>query len=292
MGTPRTRSTFFSFAIQLHLNLHDYSEIYDIQNFDKFRIDQYLKVSKEKDSDKRKALIHQFFTENHKNTTQRIFQKNIDYCLKFWTRNLVTKFDKKETNMWHPGLVLDEGGSRYILDLNSYDPHIVTNLTEIFNLQQYSKYYFLSRDPTDTIASLSYAMENKHFNMVAWNHKTAQRTLEQFIREGGPKPYTVNYDTPRIRWYIFELALCSLLEKYLIEHNLNYTKLDYHEIPDYVQKTYPYDREKYSGTRWDILPNYWTYPEVITNYQELKIFVEKYYQQCLARIDELGIKFI
>lgn len=293
ISTPRTRSSFFTFSLEAHYNLYNHFEIYDIQNFNSFNPKQQKQVFLEKDLQKKKDLIFDLFKLNQITATQKMFNSNKDYVVKFWTRCLVTKFDRSETNVKNIDDVKDENYTRYIYDLSTYNPKIITNITEVFNLDKYSQYFFLHRDITETLASLFYANLTGMFNITPTTESSNLDQLRKYTEDQKEfYPVTINYNLPRFKFYIFELALNEYLEKYLIEKKLNYIKLDYKDVSNYVSQNFSGSYEKIKYPSKKLISSNFDYKKLILNYGDVEKFVNYYYQECLQRIEELKIKFV
>jgi hypothetical protein len=288
IGTPRTRSTYLTFALQEHYKIQNYFEIYDVKNYSFFTPNQLLRVHREKAN--KNHVINKIFVENLTNTTKRIFKEDVSYVIKLFSRSLITKYDSNED--WVVNKHRADTASRYIDNLSTYRPTVITNVSEILRLHEYTDYYYIYRDITETLASMEYAMQTGNFIFTAINGNTGKEMVEKYYKRG-LQVLDIDYDSPRIKFYIFEVALSNFLEKYLIAKNLKYTKLSYDEIPNYVEKNLTnYKKENVIGTKIDIEHSNNDYKQLISNYSELESFSKDFYQQCLKHIENLGIEFI
>jgi hypothetical protein len=130
---------------------------------------------------------------------------------------------------------------------------------ELFNFKQYDKIYFTFRDSvSDNIAS----------NFVAERlNKYTYKSKDEVVENIGTLTFTTD-DYYNVDNYINSIKVVDSLKKYFLENNIASTDIEYNEIPEYVNKTYP-AIVSHVETNYD-------YKKIISNYNDIiKVYEEK-----------------
>lgn len=291
IGTPRSRSTFFVDSLKEEYNLKNWYEHYDIGNLAKLGLRELVLINKENTIEgktNKKFEIYQNFIKSSTNEllADKEFNGNV---IKFWGRHVVPVLHKRPEKMIFDNKHYESNknkllSNRFIYNLEDFNPYIVTDFSNHFQLQKYNKLYILDRNILDSMSSLVYSIFLD--KRIYQKNIISDIKLLRNLKETPPK---LNVDTnlPWVKFGIFELAVVHHIEKYLLDNQITYTKISYDEIPNYVKNNFP----KYKEENHITVNSNLNYNELISNYDEFSEFVNKFYKQCLNRIENLGIKF-
>lgn len=162
-----------------------------------------------------------------------------------------------------------------IADENFFINHkIVNNLTYFLNLKKIDKIYVLDRNLTDSACSYMYGLEINQFTFRDVDN------LNYKIQNTGNICIDINNN--ELKLHILESAFLFYLKQFL-KNNYIITELTYDNIPEYISKTF-------SSTKVEILKTNINYKETITNYDEVKMFVENYYTKCVELLKPLNFQ--
>lgn len=154
-----------------------------------------------------------------------------------------------------------------------YDLSILRNLSYNLNIKKYDNIYFLERDVVDSACSYMYSIYIKSFSFT--DTEEAKKTFKEYGN------LTVNVNDPELNFYIYEAAIILKIKEFLEKNKINYTTLEYDDIPKYVNNNYPSITPKTVDNELD-------YSEVISNYTELKEHILIKYQTSILRTYSLS----
>lgn len=166
------------------------------------------------------------------------------------------KFLLSQTNKLSNGII-----KLHPLQLISRNPMTLINF-DWFNFKQYDKIYFtLRKDISDNIAS----------NFVAEKlNRYTYRSESDVYKNIKPMTFTAD-DHYNVDNYIWSTKILHRLETYFVNNNIEYTSLDYDDIPTYIKQNYP--AEVYH------VETHYDYKNIVANYEELiKVYKEKMYE--------------
>lgn len=180
------------------------------------------------------------------------------HCIKYIPTNFINVFD--EFNKSIIDVMTD--------DTNNY----IVNLVDFLQLKEYDKIYITYRSNlTESICS----MNNANMNRSWW------------MKEKKSLPYkSIDLGSDEVRHYILRLIFTKiLLEKIeisLTKNNIKFTKLNYDEIPVYVDKQYP-------GAKPGLVETEIDYRQLTPNYKEIDQWINENYNN--LRVMSSGILF-
>lgn len=139
------------------------------------------------------------------------------------------------------------------LDLQSY-----------FRINEYDKIYFLYRkNLASGMASFLHGKSIQTRVNPEMNYKKGlifEQNEKYLINLYNPKN-KLYYTKEDVNMYVYEYLLLEMYERYLIGKNISFTKLEYDEIPKYVQENFPDVSSDYVETNYDYT-NFSNYKEL------------------------------
>lgn len=218
---PRTCSTYFIDAICNEYSIKNHFEFW------KGSVKQVLNIHSPKSFDKYKL--------NVVNATTNLFDGE-DFALKFFPTTFYNQFFLKN-------------------DVKNYykiKDYIINDLTYHFRIPEYSDFYFLHRNITDIIISYMHGYKN------LWHYSSEGEAINHIPNE------TVLFTAINTRRYIVDYQIVShilseKIEKYLLEKNLQFTKLEFDSVPSYIDNNFSIKNYRFVNSMYDykkILPNY------------------------------------
>lgn len=159
--------------------------------------------------------------------------------------------------------------------LDFFNLRFINNLSYFTNIRKYDKVYFLTRDIVDSVCSWAYSNYIGTFNF--YDNETLQLKKQQI------KPIEINLlNDSSLKFYILECAIQNHLNIFL-EQNIEYTILNYNDIPDYV-------KTNLIGYSSKTLDAQLSYCELIRNYSEIEKQIIEYYDLCYNKIKNICFK--
>jgi len=233
IGRARTRSSIFCESVAAHFGLKNYNETYASASQPLFNPFFFQRLSKlEKDEynwDRYKKLILK--------TTEEMFDKN----------HFVTK-------LWPKWFVQNSQGKKVISE-NLQEFNVITNLQEYFKILNYDKIYWIDRNITDSLCSLSFVYTVRTF------HSTISILN---------KPIVIDTNSRWVQHYLFDVLISKKFKNFLDENKINYSFLTYDEVPDYCIKNYAgVDNFQFKDGHRD-------YKTLISNYEEVQYQVSNF----------------
>lgn len=190
-----------------------------------------------------------------KNSVSKIHSGS--HCIKFIPTNFINVFSELDKNII---AVMSDDPSNYIV-----------NLIDFLQLKEYDKIYITYRnDLTESICS----MNNANMNRSWW------------LKEKKSLQYqSIDLQNDQVRNYILRLIFTKiLLEKIeisLAKNNIKFTKLNYDEIPAYVNNHYP-------GSNSGLVETEIDYRKLTPNYEEIDHWINENY----SKLAELSSKIL
>lgn len=233
-GLPRTRSSYLLDVLCQHYNLKNYFEPYG---------GILLKSIKDKiPKHKYPTLLWSEFKTKTKEVTVKLTTQD-DFGCKIFAGNL---FDwiKYTPNQMNPipnytGFTKDEFICAY----------------EYYNIDMYDKIYFTYRNnEADQFCSFEHADQHNNFMFFKGQEKLAKLF--------SPKHKTIKYNYVNIKFWIFQSVVYNWFSEKLLKTKTNIIKLEYNEIPNYLQIKYPN-----ITSRW--VENCYDYSKTINNYKQI-----------------------
>lgn len=166
--------------------------------------------------------------------------------------------------------------SNYEIDsVDEYNFKHINDLSYFTNINKYDKVYFLSRNLVDSVCSWAYGNFINHFNF--YNIKDFQETLSMNLS----LEIDLNND-PILKFYIFEAVILDCWKSFL-DRNINFTTLDYSDIPEYVTNNLGNIVHTTIETKFD-------YKNLISNYGSLETEIQNYYDICYNKVKNILFK--
>lgn len=138
---------------------------------------------------------------------------------------------------------------------------IITEIEEYFQLSKFNKIIYLERNITDAVASYCYAIYLDKFQFYT------VKEVRQYNKTC--KPITIDLNSPWIDFCIFEYMLKNQIKKYLDSIKLNYTLLNYDEIPHHCDLYYSGSNNRLQDSQFD-------YSKIIINYANLQDYINSF----------------
>lgn len=246
LGTMRTRSSYLLSALITAHNLISKWEPYDELQLDvynnSFRKEPDVVWSKYKIESKK--LTEKFMTEDN-------------FALKLFSHaffnNLKIKYACKKNK---PFVLVNEDS----LDLE-----------ENIQISKYDQIYFLTRkDYINNICSFLFGAATRYLYLGDTKHLISMYN----------KPIVLSYDKTNLQSILIQQLLLPVFENKLIDTRMPYIKLDYEELPEYVNKNYPSLENHYTDPKFD-------YKYLIKNYDEILNVIEEEKIKFQPLVDDL-----
>jgi hypothetical protein len=148
---------------------------------------------------------------------------------------------------------------------------MIADLSYYTNIKKFDKIFYLDRDIPTSYFSYAYAFNVSRFNVT---------TIDQSIEK--PALY-LDFNDSHMKFYLYCAALQTKMLEYLKRNNIEFTKLDYDEVPIYVKETMKIEKTKTVDMHND-------YKQLISNYDDLIPKINSFYNLCLDYTQD--IKFI
>lgn len=152
--------------------------------------------------------------------------------------------------------ILDACRKNNLFRLDSSDS---LELKDHIDISQYDKIYFLTRQ--DYISNICSYL----FGTI--KHKLYLGDMHKIIPHHN-KPITLSYNMYELQTLLIQNMLLPVFEKRLIETNLKYTKLDYNDVPAYIDTQYPDTTSSYTETKFN-------YKNLLRNYDQIVNVIEE-----------------
>lgn len=243
--TPRTRSTVLLDTLSKHYKLENKGETL------------HFSIGKVQNTVKNPNLNEAYY--NHFLT---IFKKDVE--INFQQNNFIAKL--------FPNMLVY---SDHLLDdPNIYNVQMITNLKYYLNIHKYNKIFYLNRNITDTICSWYFADLTNYFNFKSFE------TLQEQLSKTTKFSIELNSD---LKFFIYECSLLYQIKKYLINNKIEFTYLDFQDIPNFLSTNYPNVEPTTIDSKID-------YSQLVLNYKELDEKCQKFYNQCIEATDKIIFK--
>lgn len=261
IGKPRTRTSYLCDAYSKYYGLKNFHEVFDSASHIH---DLYIrsKMLKKKDT---KNYLMSGQTLFISNKVKEVFLKN-NSVVKLFPRHIICKYGnlKNFDNLQRYDFLEN------LLDFD-FDP--LNDLNTLLQLPNYNKIYVLERNLVDSAISFCYAIKVNNFlfsDTPTISH--VQKKYERVIYDANDFGY--------LNFAIFEHLILEKLKVYVAQ-KFNYTNLDFDDVPKYVDTTFP------NLSKSDYIDPKFNYKEIITNYDEVKHYINTAYAEFSARFDHI-----
>lgn len=244
-GHVRTRS---SYLLDIACNAHNSVNLFeDYLEIDQRKIHQtYLK----KDPDK----LWLDYQSKFNDLTSKYFNTYKSFGIKIFPLSYYNLFKSLPVITKEPNFIIT---SKDFLNLDS------------LRLKEYDKIFVTYRkNKVDLLCSYLFAQQNNESFLFTEHNK-------HFLNFYKSRKHTVNPLNMPSYWWIKTLFINTYINenihKYLEKQNIPYTRLEYNEVPSYIENTYPNIKTKYIESQIDyktMVKNYSFYEDMAESYKE------------------------
>lgn len=249
IGMKRTRSSVLAYSIANFHNSNNYFGMYDGITP---TLKEHIFFNKLPANEKKQAKLD-WFKKGIKELTLEVFERP-NTVIKLFPRYMI-----------YHDIPHVKDHKKSILPKNLDDLIIIDEIKEYFQLSRFGKIYYLERNIVDAVSSYCYAIHISKFQF---------RTTEEINYYNKIcKPVTIDLNSPWIDFCIFEYILKNQIKKYLDNANINYTILNYDEIPHHCDLYYSGTNDNnYKYPKFD-------YSKIIINYNELQDYINSFIEK-------------
>lgn len=243
---PRTRGTILIEAI---------SKFYGIKNlYEEMAISYEPSRFIEKSLFPKQENIWNIYKKDLKNYNDNLLLSD-NFAIKLYPSCFINTLKCHPETSREPNYTLDRND---FLDLDFY-----------FNLSKYDKIFLVYRkDYIDAVLSYLHARKRGFFNIKEpdriKNHPSDEEYNVWFYSNNK------QYENWTIRNLILQTSLTPYIESYLKLKNLQYTKLEYSEIVDYIKINYPENTFNYLDNNYDYKNGTKNHLDLISKLESIK----------------------